>query len=781
MRTILLIMIVLGSTCQLHSQIQSQSMTLNGKVIDLEDNKNIDYFNIEIITDSTVVLQGSFLDGKFTFKLPGQKKHRLKISSMGYEDKIIDIDANGSTMDALICYMKKKTIDLDEVVVTALKPKISIKNNSYILSVDKTYLSNEASINNVITKLPFVLLDSNNKISISGKNNVVVYINNRKVLYTHELEVISPANIKDIQLISNPGSQYDADADAVIIINTKTNKQEGLELSLKTTETISNAFSCNVNPNININYGKINLYLDYVYSNNKGKSTENTLTNNLSNGYKNNIYNNGYYKSNNHAYTIGVDFPIKKGRLAFQLLGWNNRAKPEIKINNFYIKGMQESTIKTNRSPLSDEDHYDLSLLYEKEYLDIHKFNSSFNYTLHNNNSKEKITEYYSQDNILNHKYDFSGKNKAFDYQINYSLLIKKIELRLAMGTKISYVSNNSDSRFLENNIGWNNNFTYKCDFKEFIPAFFSNIEKKINNIDLFAGLRIENTHFKGNHAYTQVIDTTYINFFPSLGLNWAVNKNSKINFNYTRKISRPSFNNLSPNIRYDNVFFYRQGNPYLLPTITDDLSLSYSFKSIRLNAGYRHKKNATIYNYYQDTNNEGVTIVKLNNHKSIKFAYANVFYLFKSKNFTSSNSFIFTKPFAELAFNGKKIKLVRPAYYFKTSNDFILLKNISFYIDFLYNNLGETLLEKKEGMYNLSIGISGSFFDKKLILNIVANDILNTYKFKDHRLYGIYDVIHEYFPDNTYVQINARYNFSLGKLRRFKVQNNNSSIIRRL
>ena len=73
MRTILLIMIVLGSTCQLHSQIQSQSMTLNGKVIDLEDNKNIDYFNIEIITDSTVVLQGSFLDGKFTFKLPGQK------------------------------------------------------------------------------------------------------------------------------------------------------------------------------------------------------------------------------------------------------------------------------------------------------------------------------------------------------------------------------------------------------------------------------------------------------------------------------------------------------------------------------------------------------------------------------------------------------------------------------------------------------------------------------------------------------------------------------------
>ena len=65
----------------------------------MEDNKNIDYFNIEIITDSTVVLQGSFVDGKFTFKLPGQKKHRLKISSMGYEDKIIDISATPTSMN----------------------------------------------------------------------------------------------------------------------------------------------------------------------------------------------------------------------------------------------------------------------------------------------------------------------------------------------------------------------------------------------------------------------------------------------------------------------------------------------------------------------------------------------------------------------------------------------------------------------------------------------------------------------------------------------------------
>ena len=782
MRAIILVMAFWGSTYLLHSQIQNQSITLEGKVVDMDDDRNIDYFNFEAIEDSTVVLQGSSVDGKFTIQLPGRKRYKLKISSMGYEDNFIDIDGYRKSMDTLVCRVKKKAIELNEVVVTSIKPKISIRNNSYILSVDKTPLSNESSINGVIAKLPFVLLDLNNRIVVSGKDNVAVYIDKRKINYAHELKAVSPAHIKDIQLIINPGSQYDADADAVILIKTKKNEQEGFEISLRTAETISRSFSFSVNPSMNVNFKKMNIYLDYTYSNDRERSSENTLIKNLSNGYENNNYNNGYYKSKNQVYTIGMDFLIKeKSRLAFQLLGWNNRGKPSINIDNFYITGIDRRVIKTNRMPLSNEDHYDISLSYEKEFRNVRKFNLSLNYISHSNNSNEKITEVYSQDNIFNHKYEFTGRNKVFECQSNYSFLIEKVGMGLTMGTKISHVSNNSDSRFLKNNISWDNNFTYKYGFKESVSAFFFNIEKRINNIDALVGLRMENTYFNGNHEYSQVIDTTYIHFFPSLLISWPVDKNSMANFNYTRKISRPSFQNLSPNIRYDNVFFYRQGNPYLLPTITDDISLSYSFKSIRLNAGYRRKKNATIYDYYQDSNRKDVTVVKLSNHKSISFMYISTFYLFKSKNFTSSNSFVFTKPFAKIRFNARSIKLVRPAYYIKTSNDFTISKNISLYIDFLYNDLGETLLEKKDGIYNLSVGISGSFFDKKLSLNITANDILNTYRFKDYRYYSIYNVIHEYVPDNTYAQINIRYNFSVGKSRRFKVQNNNSNTIRRL
>ena len=123
MRAIILVMAFWGSTCLLHSQIQNQSITLEGKVVDMDDDRNIDYFNFEAIEDSTVVLQGSSVDGKFTIQLPGRKRYKLKISSMGYEDNFIDIDGYRKSMDTLVCRVKKKAIELNEVVVTSIKPK----------------------------------------------------------------------------------------------------------------------------------------------------------------------------------------------------------------------------------------------------------------------------------------------------------------------------------------------------------------------------------------------------------------------------------------------------------------------------------------------------------------------------------------------------------------------------------------------------------------------------------------------------------------------------------
>jgi hypothetical protein len=217
-------------------------------VNDKNGNK-IDYFNVELFADTVSIMGGSFINGQFTIKIPEHDEFKLKISSMGYEDKYINIFAN-QLNDTVKCSMTGRQYVMDEVMVTAVQPKLTAKNNTYTLSVDKTYLSNESSIKNVITKLPFVLLSSDNKISVAGKNNVVVYIDNRKVVYAQELDILSPVNIKEICLLQNPGSRYDASADAVILITTKKNNQEETSFSIKTMENFSRAFSFDINPSV---------------------------------------------------------------------------------------------------------------------------------------------------------------------------------------------------------------------------------------------------------------------------------------------------------------------------------------------------------------------------------------------------------------------------------------------------------------------------------------------------------------------------------------------------
>jgi hypothetical protein len=483
---------------------------------------------------------------------------------------------------------------------------------------------------------------------------------------------------------------------------------------------------------------------------------------------------------NSNTYTAGFGYLLySKHQFTLQVLGWNNRGNPDVAVDNYSLINGNENIIKTQKYINSKENHNDLSFNYMIAFNDVHKLETSFNYIMHNSNTNDIIEEHYTG-NTSNLQYDFDGKNKVFDAQLNYNRFNKDINLKIVTGAGLSCVSNNSASLLYSSSNILDDRFTYHYDFREITPAYFLNVSKGFNNISLSFGVRGEITDFRGNMENINVADTTYLNIFPNLNVDWKINKSNSLNVSYLRNIGRPSFENLSPNIRYDNIFSYREGNPQLLPTITDDISLSYILKKIRFNIGYRHKKNAAIFYYRQDDGNEDITVVKLINHKSADFLYAGGFYQFVSKRVTSSNSFRYTKPYATVRYNNGYLKLKRQAVYFKTSNDISLSDNISIFVDFLYNDLGESLLERKKYMYNLSAGISGSFLNKKILINISANDILDTYNFKDLRTYGFYDVIHEYMPDNTYLNINIRYNFKTGK-QNYKVKNNSMPVLKRL
>lgn len=757
-----------------------------GIVLNNEEEK-VEYFNVQLYLDTLdikkPIIQGSFVDGIFSLKVPESDSCIIKISSLGYKTKKFRFLTKELNNRTITFYLEEKVYSLNPVTISAIKPKISKRKNSYVMSVQNTSLSNESSISKVISKMPFVLLDVNNKISIAGKDKVSIYVNGRKINYEQELQSISPTNISEVELITEPGAKFDANSDAVILIKTKKNKNEGMTLSLKSQAVEGNRFSYKINPNVIYKHKKVNLYFDYVFSNLKGESKENTFSHNLNNSSLNNIYNLSNGKTKNHTYTLGLDYQLnKRSNIVLQFLGWNENQDSYKNITNNYQSLEDTSLIETVKNINSKQKHYDGSVNYNVEIAKKQKLTTSFDYAIHKTSVDEFISEYFRKNEDSRYKYD--NNNKVFNFKSDYDWSIEKIMMNLSTGISLSYLLNNSSSLFSNNSSNYsdiNNRFSNVYDFKEIIPAYFLDLNKKFKNMELGVGFRLENTTFIGNLNHSNVIDTTYLKIFPNLKINWFLNKNSRFGFDYIKKVNRPSFRHLSPSIRYDNTNFYRLGNPHLLPTISDDISLQYTFKRIlSFKMGYRHKTNATVYNYYQDPLNSDITIVKLDNHKSAYFLYLSAFSKLKIQKFSSSNSFRYTKPFADLPYNNRTLKIRKPAIYLKSSNDYTINKNISTYIDFTYNDLGEILLEKKKEMYRVDLGISGVFFDRKLRINIAANDIFNTYDYRDSRSLGYYDVIHEYIPDNTFISMGVIYYFFKGK-KLYKVRNNNRGTIKRL
>ena len=86
-------------------------------------------------------------------------------------------------------------------------------------TVENSVLKEAGTANEVLKRLPSVS-GNDGDYSVFGKGKAVIYINNREVRDPSELDKLNSADIRDVEIITNPGARYDASVKAVIRINT---------------------------------------------------------------------------------------------------------------------------------------------------------------------------------------------------------------------------------------------------------------------------------------------------------------------------------------------------------------------------------------------------------------------------------------------------------------------------------------------------------------------------------------------------------------------------------
>ena len=175
--------------------------------------------------DSTF-LQGtcSRADGSFALSPASPGRYLLQVSCVGYETLLQPTDGQGS----ITCTLQAVSMALDETVITARRPQYRLKQGGTLeTDVRHSLLARLETAADVLARLPGMRGSVEEGFTVFGKGTPLIYIDNRQLQDVTELLRLNAADIDRVELITNPGPEYDAEVKAVIRIRTIRGRDDG--------------------------------------------------------------------------------------------------------------------------------------------------------------------------------------------------------------------------------------------------------------------------------------------------------------------------------------------------------------------------------------------------------------------------------------------------------------------------------------------------------------------------------------------------------------------------
>lgn len=540
--------------------------------------------------------------GNFTFERLKPGKYFAEASYVGLTEnrtEIFEINDQPKTLPVIV--LKENAKQLEEVVVTAQRALVEVKADRTVFNVQGTINSAGDNGLNLLRKAPGVLVDNNNSISVLGRAGVLVYVDGKRVPLTGDdltsyLENLTSEQIDKIDIITNPGSKYEAQGNAGIIdIRLKKDKNLGSNGSLSTTYGHGRYGTGNINANGNYRNKNLNTFGGVGY--NKGIRWNEMLFDTYQNGirlYETNRSINDYNGMNGR---WGTDFFInKKSTIGFLVGGQvngsdnvsNNRTTISAETNPNKIDSIL--TAPNTSANKRKQATFNVNYAYESGK---NRLNIDADYGAFRNDADHFQPNYYFNpgETVV-----VSQNINAYSTPVEIDIATVKADYEteilggsLGLGTKFSNVA--TDNTFLFYNI--KNNVPARDDrrsnqfkYHENVYAGYMNYSKKLNGKwNASAGLRVENTDATGDllaflpELEEAPVDFNYTSFFPSAGVTYQHKPEHSFSLNYGRRINRPDYNVLNPFREQLSELSYSKGNKFLQPEIVNNIELGYTFK----------------------------------------------------------------------------------------------------------------------------------------------------------------------------------------------------------
>ena len=584
-----------------------------GKVVD-QNGEPVAYANVAVLSkaDSTVVC-GAVTEEDGTFNIvTSENDGIMMVAMLGYRTVYL------TPVDGMTVTLLDDTALLEGAVATAIMPKTKLTGEGLQTNIRGSVLENVGTADDVLARTPG-LIKSQNGLEVIGRGSPLVYINGRRVTDSSELQRLQSNEIQSIEVITNPGAQYDATVRAVVRIKTIRRQGDGFGFNFTASDaqSLSRASFNDPYANLNMNYrtGGVDFFAGVNYDKSNFfqiSDAEKETTGTPKFLEQASIDGTGMTRSLGG--NAGINWQIADNHFLGGKVEWGrtlSMSDQTVITDKVFRDGVQmDDIVTTTKDFMGDIAPYNVGTNLYYNGTVGGKLNIDFNADYFTNastaTSLSDETSTMTQDANVSTSSDSRNRLYATKLVLSYPIWMGQLQV----GTEETF-TRRSDNYTLTGITAPASSASVKEDNIAGFASYGFYVPK-VGQIS--AGVRYEHVNYVYQDALAPQnnIDRSYGNWFPTLSYANAFGP-VQLLVNYSAKTNRPGFSQLSSAIRYNSRYLWQSGNAALQPQINNDLSLTAVWKFITAGVSYSRVDNAIVTWSYQ-YNDEGVMLVQPRN-----------------------------------------------------------------------------------------------------------------------------------------------------------------------
>ncbi len=768
---------------------QDQRGRVIGKVID-GDTKTIASATItlRLVKDSSVVKLGvAGKEGDFAFEDIGFGQYFVAISAVGHlpgNSSVFEVAANNLVIQLPTIELIPEPKALSAVVVTSKKPLIEVKAGKMVVNVDASPSNSGTNVLELLEKSPGISVDNDGNISLKGKQGVMVLIDGKPTYMSGAdlaalLKSMQSNNVDQVEIMTNPPAKFDAAGNSGIInIKTKKGIIKGMNGSAFAGYTQGVYGRINAGANLNYRNDKLNIFGGYNAGTFEGfnrmklyrkmyASDKTTLDRTIDQYTRQHFE--GFYNN----VKLGVDYAFNKKNIAGFVINGNFSDNKEDPFSNAKLRTANGgfiydlgSNTKNDRNSSNITANFNYKHTFDSTGRELTADVDYGRYT--SKNVTNLFTKILGEDGMPMAP-DVTLRGNLPSYINIYSAKVDYLHpfrngLKMEAGLKSSFVNTDNKVDYNRTNGGpWekddrSNHFLYE----ENINAAYAIFSKSKGKWDVNAGLRLENTIAKGQQVSNDSVFTrNYTNLFPNLGLSYAANEKNQFSFSYSRRLSRPNYNDLNPFVFFLDSLTYGQGNPYLQPQFTNNFELSHTFNRFFTTTVNYTRTTDIIAEMLKQNTEQNVTFQTKENFNSMTQWGLQVFTNIPVTKWWNANVYlnVFNNNYNGI-YQGDQVEIQYTTLMSNINNSFTFKNGWGAELSGWYRSKSSEGLLIINGLGSLNAGITKQVLKKKGMIKIGVRDALLTQKVTGYVKYSDIDLGLNNLRDTRQFTLNFTYRF---------------------